>query len=258
MSLYAEAFDRPEIREQLRVTALDSDTAVYVEVYRRLRQLITDGVLQAGDLLPGEHTLADLMCVGRTSLRTALSVLYEDGYIKIVRGKGSFVLGDRRTDKYKRRFPAGITFPPERIALLGELGKSKATCRTIVGDAFLTDKLSPAEDEEIRFFTRLYYLDGEPAVIAQYSYRSSLFAQLKHDSRDTVEEKLFFALHQQAQTAECECIPVRSVNGSEAYPAFEGDNHVLVATTYLGNGKVIAYSKDYYNSDVLRFRTAIE
>lgn len=257
MNNYAEAFDLPEVRQQLSITAIESDTAVYVEAYRRLRRLIMDGVLVTGDLLPGEHTLADMMCIGRTSLRTALSVLYEDGYIKIVRGKGSFVLGDRRADKYKRRFPVGLTFPHERIALLGELGKSKAMCKTIVGDAFLNDKLSPAENEKIRLFTRLYYLDGKPAVIAQYFYCSSLFPQGKRDNRDNVEEKLFSALHEKTQTAECECIPVRSVNSSEAYPAFEGDNHVLIATAYLADGKVIAYSKDYYNSDVLRFRTVI-
>jgi DNA-binding GntR family transcriptional regulator len=232
--VFLNTFTDPNVLSSLRITALSRDTAVYVEVYRRIRDLIADGTLKFGDQLPGEHALADIMCVGRTSLRTALSLLYEDGYIKIVRGKGSYVAGDSRSDKYKRRFPSGILFPSERVSLLGTLTKSKAVCHAVTGDGFLNDKLSPASDEQIRLFFRLYYLNGAPAVLSYTFYLSSLFPSERKCSRDALEESLIAALREKTITAECECIPVRSPNTSEALPPFSGDNHLLVATTYVG------------------------
>ena len=85
------AFLEPAVADFLRITTISKDTSVYIEIYRRLRSLIERGILKAGDPLPGEAALSSMMCVGRTSLRTALSILYEDGYIETVRGKGMFV-----------------------------------------------------------------------------------------------------------------------------------------------------------------------
>ena len=86
-----KVFNNQEILNELRITTIHKDTPLYIEIYRRLRKLIKSNVLQYGEQLPGEIELARIMDVGRTSLRTALTILYEDGYIKTLRGKGSYV-----------------------------------------------------------------------------------------------------------------------------------------------------------------------
>ena len=91
-----EIFADPAIRKQLKITTISRDTPVYIEIYRRIQRLIRQNLLQFGDQLPGEHELAAIMGVGRTSLRTALSILYEDGYIRTRKGKGSFVADNSR------------------------------------------------------------------------------------------------------------------------------------------------------------------
>lgn len=101
----AAAFLDPVVADSLRITTIEKDTNVYIEIYRRLRRLIESGVLKSGDPLPSESALSSIMCVGRTSLRTALSILYEDGYIETVRGKGSCVTGANRKEKYRRTLP---------------------------------------------------------------------------------------------------------------------------------------------------------
>lgn len=252
----AAAFLDPKIAASLRITTIEKNALVYLEVYRRLRRLIKCGVLKPGDSLPSEHALASIMCVGRTSLRTALSLLYEDGYIKIKRGKGSYVTGDSRSEKYKRKFPSHIVLPTERIELLGELSCAQAFYSKATEDEFLNEKLSPNSDVDIKLFEQLYYLNGEPAIISTFYFCSDLFFTDPTDTLDDVSRKLFDVLHRQAIVAECECVPVRMVNQSNPYQMFSGDNHLLVTTQYIGENGILAFSKDYYNSEVIRFRFA--
>ena len=254
----SKAFYDPEFTSQLKITTIDKDTPVYIEVYRRLRRMIMAGILKYGDQLPGEHYLAEIFGVGRTSLRTALTILYEDGYIKTMRGKGSYVAYDSRVEKYRRQNPTGIIFPPERISLLGELSKDKPLFRTIEGDEFLTEKLDP-KDEEICLFMRLYKLNGQPAILSYYYYLSSLYED-KGYSLDEVEDRIIKELREKSVVAECECmsIPTWMINKMELNPNFSGEHHVLVSTTYVDENKVIAYCKDYYNDGVIRFRTGIK
>ena len=136
------AFSDPEVLSELRITTIDKDTPVYIEIYRRLRRLIKRNVLKYGEQLPGELYLSQIMGVGRTSLRTALTILYEDGYIKTLRGKGSYVAYDGRNDKYRRQNPVGILLPMERISLLGELSKDvPLVMSSNEQDEFLEEKL---------------------------------------------------------------------------------------------------------------------
>lgn len=52
---------------------------------------IEKGVLKVGDRLPGEHTLAPLFAVTRTTVRRALAELQQKGVLRIERGRGVFV-----------------------------------------------------------------------------------------------------------------------------------------------------------------------
>jgi DNA-binding GntR family transcriptional regulator len=252
-------FDDPQILEELKITTINKDTPVYIEIYRRLRRLIKKDILKYGEQLPGEMYLAKVMGVGRTSLRTALTILYEDGYIKTLRGKGSYVAYDSRKDKYRRKNPSGIVFPTERIALLGELTKDKPIYKTITNDGFLIEKLNP-ETESIRSFSRLYRLNGQPAILSYYYYLSSLYEEKDEDTVDEIEQKIISGL-KKAAIAEYECtaVPARMINNLEVRTGFKGDYHVLVTTTYVDeNSGVLAYCKDYYNEDVIRFRISLK
>ena len=108
------------MKKQLKITSLDRDTPVYIEVYRRIQRLIREGRLSFGDQLPGEHELAALLGVGRTSLRTALSLLYEDGYIRTQKGKGSYVCFDSRQEKCEKKSERSKGEPPKEECLKSE------------------------------------------------------------------------------------------------------------------------------------------
>lgn len=65
------------------------------DVADRIRRLIHDGALSAGDRLPGERELAAELGVARVSVREAIRLLAEAGYLTVRRGAlgGTFVTG---------------------------------------------------------------------------------------------------------------------------------------------------------------------
>jgi DNA-binding transcriptional MocR family regulator len=75
---------------------------LYVLLAGRLRQLIDDGELPPGTLLPPDRTLAAALAVGRTTVVAAYDVLTQDG--KIIRRQGSGT----------RVAPAALRFDPAK------------------------------------------------------------------------------------------------------------------------------------------------
>jgi GntR family transcriptional repressor for pyruvate dehydrogenase complex len=61
------------------------------EIVQQVKSLIKDGKLQPGEKLPPERTLADLLGVGRSSLREAINILETLGFVEIRKRKGIFV-----------------------------------------------------------------------------------------------------------------------------------------------------------------------
>jgi DNA-binding FadR family transcriptional regulator len=70
-------------------------TTVAEDVADRIRRLIHDGALSAGDRLPGERDLAADLGVGRVSVREGIRLLASAGYLTVRRGAmgGTFVAG---------------------------------------------------------------------------------------------------------------------------------------------------------------------
>ncbi|CCH00380.1 putative HTH-type transcriptional regulator ymfC [Fibrella aestuarina BUZ 2] len=63
----------------------------YQHLYEALRQDIIRGVFKAGDLLPSESVLQQQYRLTQPTIRQALSLLVQEGYIKKHQGKGSIV-----------------------------------------------------------------------------------------------------------------------------------------------------------------------
>lgn len=77
-------------------TEINTKPLVYVQVYEKLYQMITDGTFPVGSRLPSEPKLAQSLGVSRMTLRQALGLLHDDGLIKKIQGSGTFVTGKRQ------------------------------------------------------------------------------------------------------------------------------------------------------------------
>jgi GntR family transcriptional repressor for pyruvate dehydrogenase complex len=72
-------------------TVQKKESALYVQIFDRIRQWIRMGKLKEGDMLPSERELAEVFDVSRVPVREALKVLEFVGVVQNIHGKGVFV-----------------------------------------------------------------------------------------------------------------------------------------------------------------------
>ncbi len=71
-------------------------TPLITQLTLKLRQMIIDGALPAGERIPNEFLLAEELNVSRSSIRSAIQNLERTGYIVKKRGIGTFVVKNPR------------------------------------------------------------------------------------------------------------------------------------------------------------------
>ena len=65
--------------------------SIYIQIADELRTNIEEAIYQPGDKLPTEKNLSARFNVNRHTIRNAISVLKEEGLIRVDRGRGMFV-----------------------------------------------------------------------------------------------------------------------------------------------------------------------
>ena len=70
---------------------LEGQDALYLQVYRALRQAITEGAMEPGFRLPATRALAEELGVSRNVVLAAYDLLYSEGYVEGRVGAGTFV-----------------------------------------------------------------------------------------------------------------------------------------------------------------------
>lgn len=68
-----------------------SNTKVYLEIVKQLREMITSDGLKTGDKIPSERELSERLNFGRSSVREALRALELLGLIETRRGEGTYI-----------------------------------------------------------------------------------------------------------------------------------------------------------------------
>lgn len=76
-----------------------SKQALYLTVYNTLKQEITEGILKVGSLLPTEQELEERFLVSRTTIRKAIGLLKDEGYLDVRQGRGTTVQDITTTQK---------------------------------------------------------------------------------------------------------------------------------------------------------------
>ena len=88
-------------------------TNKYMNIFQELSNDIEKGVYEPNKLLPSEHELCDRFATSRETIRKALTLLSQNGFIQKMQGKGSLVLSINKME-----------FPVSGIVSFKELQKS--------------------------------------------------------------------------------------------------------------------------------------
>jgi GntR family transcriptional regulator len=71
----------------------------YMKVYTKLKGMIFDDTYPKGTLMPTEPDLCNMFKVSRTTIRKAMELLEQGGFVKIQQGRGTEVLDYKTTQK---------------------------------------------------------------------------------------------------------------------------------------------------------------
>jgi GntR family transcriptional regulator len=142
----------------------DSTTSLYRQIASQLKIDIRSGLFAGNNKLPSEHQLTLRFGVSRVTVRQAMALLMEEGYVLRKQGKGTFVAGQKlQHDLHSMR-----GFYDSLVAQ-----GVKPETRLLEFVAVLSPDMVPhglaAPNGECFFLRRLYLVDGVPiAMVCAY------------------------------------------------------------------------------------------
>lgn len=148
--------------------------------YKQICEQITEeyGSLLSGEMLPGDRMLAEKYAVTRSVIQHAMSELAHQGFVRRVRGKGTFISINKQDvlnisgAADQRNKGVSALFRSYGIKISNEL----LVGGTVTGSKFLEDKLGLDEGEPVFALHRVRYSNGEPLSI-DYSYLPKRYFQ---------------------------------------------------------------------------------
>jgi GntR family trehalose operon transcriptional repressor len=134
----------------------------YLSIFNKISKQIKMGELSPGTLLPSENDLAELYDTSRETIRKALNLLSQNGYIQKVRGKGSIVIDVNKFD-----------FPISGLVSFKELTqKMDNKIRTIVNELslikpsqYIKQQLNLTSNTHVWKVVRTREIDGTKVIL---------------------------------------------------------------------------------------------
>jgi len=133
----------------------------YLRVYEVLRRRIEDHEYPVGSFLPPEPELGKLLAVSRTTVRKAVEMLIEDGFLVVRRGRGTEILDFRAIQKLHF-----VTSFSETLREQGfEVGYRQVHVSDVTATPSLSKDLDVPEGSPLVLVHRLALANGKPIAV---------------------------------------------------------------------------------------------
>ncbi|WP_214796922.1 trehalose operon repressor [Exiguobacterium sp. s5] len=137
--------------------------AKYRQIYERLAERMKTGEYAAESKLPSETELMHEYEASRGTVRKALDLLQEHGYVRKHHGKGVFVL---RRDQIEFQFNGIVSFSEVYASLLGRsIQTSVASFEDIEAPTWLADRMNLDPGTRMYRIERVRNFDGEDVIL---------------------------------------------------------------------------------------------
>ncbi len=137
--------------------------AKYRQIYERLAERMKTGEYAAESKLPSETELMHEYEASRGTVRKALDLLQEHGYVRKHHGKGVFVL---RRDQIEFQFNGIVSFSEVYASLLGRsIQTSVASFEDIEAPTWLADRMNMEPGTRMYRIERVRNFDGEDVIL---------------------------------------------------------------------------------------------
>ncbi|MBM7551945.1 trehalose operon repressor [Thalassobacillus pellis] len=225
----------------------------YLDIYQELVLLIREGKLLAGERLPSEHELCSRYGTSRETIRKALNLLSQNGYIQKVRGKGSIVL-----DRNKIEFPvSGLTSFKELAEESGQQTNTRVVeLYQIEPNQKVMELLQCPKDSYVWKIVRTREMDGEKVILDKDYIRGDIVERLtKTICEDSIYSFIEDDLGLAISFAKKEIVVEPVTEEDETHIDVETHDQVVVIRSfvYLEDTTLFQYTESRHRPDKFRF-----
>lgn len=224
----------------------------YIQIYRDLVKKIEQGVWPRTSLLPSENDLTEMYGTSRETIRKALNLLSNNGYIQKVRGKGSIVINVHR-----------LSFPVSGIASFKELAqklglKSKTIIHELgyIDSTKIQNHLQVNKNEKIWHVTRIREISGEKVILDKDFFNETFVPLLsKSICEDSIYQYIENHLELTIGYAVKEIVVEEVTDEDRELLDLQQFKHLVVirSLVYLEDSSLFQYTESRHRPDKFRF-----
>ena len=133
--------------------------AFYLDIKKDLLDKILSGVYQQGSIIPNEYELAEIYNVSRPTIRKAVQILVDEGYLEKRKKRGTIVCDPT----IRQEFAQVIQTFDKEVKEKGLTPSTKVlTFKQEKAEEEVRQKLNLKETEKVYKLVRLRYVDDQP------------------------------------------------------------------------------------------------
>ncbi|MBS4210621.1 trehalose operon repressor [Bacillus sp. FJAT-50079] len=225
----------------------------YLMIHNEIVKQIELGEIAPNTLLPSENELKDQYETSRETIRKALNLLAQEGYIQKIRGKGSIVIKNTKLD-----FPvSGLVSFHELAQKMNKKPKTIVTeCVLTKPDEYIRQQLNVKMKDEVWKISRVREFGGEK-VILDKDYLNKKFVPTI--TKEICEHSIYHYLENELQLAisyaKKEIIVEEPTEEDRELLDLEGFYNVVVIKNYvyLDDASLFQYTESRHRPDKFRF-----
>jgi GntR family transcriptional regulator, trehalose operon transcriptional repressor len=226
---------------------------IYLAIYNEIVEKIQNGQLKPHTKLPSENELVEQYETSRETIRKALNMLSQNGYIQKIRGKGSIVL-----DVSKYDFPiSGLVSFKELAQRMGKPWKTIVYEFDLVKpDEEIMQQLHVTSKDKVWKVVRAREIDGE-RIILDKDFLHKKF--VPHLSKEICEGSIYEYLEEDLglniSFAKKEIFVTEPTEEDRKYLDLLDYNHIVVVKNYvyLKDASLFQYTESRHRLDKFRF-----
>lgn len=216
-------------------------------------RLVAERKLNGGDQLPTEPELKELLGVGRSTLREAMSNLESRGILERIQGRGTFV---RHIPMLLENGLDELRSVSEHIRAVGAIpSTSRLDVSCFAADESLAERLQVAIGDEVVKLERVRRADGALAAYCIDIVPRSLLASVPDEAFDGSLFELFLKHERLVSHADSVLHPTLLTRRELPEMSSEVGLFLLFDEVFFDSkGVPLCYSNDYYSADIFDFR----
>ncbi|UOQ48718.1 trehalose operon repressor [Gracilibacillus caseinilyticus] len=225
----------------------------YMIIYQDMVKQIDIGAYKPKEFLPSENELTTKYNTSRETIRKALTLLAQNGYIQKIRGKGSVVI-----DRSKFDFPvSGLVSFKEVSEKIGQKPETMVhACQLIDAPSDISEHLKLKEAERVWQVCRIRSFSGSK-IILDKDYLLERF--VPHMSEEIAQDSIYAYIEGELKLtisfAKKEIVVEEPTEEDRSLLDLKGFHNIVVIKNYvyLDDASLFQYTESRHRPDKFRF-----